>query len=101
MGKLQSLFTPPVSGTLPQQLGSLHSLNVMYAQGTNLSGTIPSTVGKMQSLRSLNLNHDLLSGTLPTELALLGGSTYLTNKYTFDLNCASHGAFDQNSPCPT
>lgn len=72
--RLESLeiqSNPGVTGTLPEGLQQLTSLNRLMLQWCELNGEIPSWIGKMTGLRSLGLGSNGLSGTVPAEIGAL------------------------------
>ena len=69
-----------VRGTLPAELGSLTSLNVLDLSGNQLRGQIPDVRG-LTILTSLNLGDNQLSGTIPD---WLGSLTALQDLYLRD-----------------
>ncbi|KAE8668481.1 putative LRR receptor-like serine/threonine-protein kinase [Hibiscus syriacus] len=54
--------------SLPPQLSSLSSLQLLNFSSTNISGTIPSSFGKLVHLRLLDLSSNTLTGSIPQEL---------------------------------
>ena len=65
-GRVVELSLPGnnVRGTLPAELGSLTSLNVLNLSDNRLSGTIPDWLGDLR-LQNLYLNGNQLSGCVP------------------------------------
>ncbi|KAJ0018744.1 hypothetical protein Pint_11753 [Pistacia integerrima] len=54
------------SGTIPQSLGNLSSLQQLYLDYNQLSGSIPSSIFNISSLQLLSLYHNQLSGSFPS-----------------------------------
>jgi hypothetical protein len=57
-----------LSGTLPQELGGLKSLELLSLYENNLSGTIPSSFENLENLRNLSLSNNEFTGRLPSSL---------------------------------
>ncbi|CAB9514542.1 unknown protein [Seminavis robusta] len=64
------LFQIGRGGTLPTEIGALHSRQLfVYLQGNPLHGTIPSEIGLLKgSLRELDVSWTHMDGSLPEEL---------------------------------
>jgi Leucine-rich repeat (LRR) protein len=60
-----------LTGTLPAELGLLHSLEVLDLMGNLLSGTIPSALGSLENIKELILSGNSFIGTVPVELCSL------------------------------
>ena len=56
-----------LSGSIPQELGSLSSLRRLHLGGNALSGEIPPELGSLATLERLDLNGNALSGEIPPE----------------------------------
>ncbi|XP_078153049.1 receptor-like protein EIX2 [Carex rostrata] len=55
--------------TIPNWMGSLHSLNVLILKGCNLVGPYPAILGNLTNLVQLDLSSDYnLNGTIPTDI---------------------------------
>ncbi|KAL4281764.1 hypothetical protein GQ457_03G029390 [Hibiscus cannabinus] len=63
--------------SLPPQLSSLSSLQLLNLSSTNVSGTIPSSFGKLVQLRLLDLSSNSLTGSIPQELGQLSSLQFL------------------------
>ncbi|KAL3941237.1 MAG: hypothetical protein SGARI_000668 [Bacillariaceae sp.] len=58
-----------LNGTLPEELGLLTSLEIIFANGNpDLYGTIPTQLGLLTDLEKLQLSNNGVEGTLPTEI---------------------------------
>lgn len=66
-----------LTGSIPQELGDLSSLNWLSLAGNRLSGTIPSQIGNLTSLTSLWLYSNQLTGPIPPEIGNLSSLTHL------------------------
>ncbi len=60
-----------LTGSIPSELGSLDSLQVLSLSANQLSGSIPSKLGNLTSLRELYLTNNQLTGSIPSELGSL------------------------------
>ncbi|XP_078166213.1 receptor-like protein EIX2 [Carex rostrata] len=68
--------------TIPNWVGSLHSLNVIILEDCNLVGPYPATLGNLTSLKKLALDYNSLDGKVPplhslrklTDLSLSGNN---------------------------
>ena len=58
-------------GTIPAELGGMHSLEGLYLARNQLSGTIPPELGNLHNLETLMMFRNELSGTIPPELGNL------------------------------
>ena len=63
-----------MTGAIPEELGNLNQLDVLYLDNNQLSGPIPAELGSLTSLQQLYLNKNQLSGCVPDGLR-----TVLTN----------------------
>ncbi|XP_059650241.1 receptor kinase-like protein Xa21 [Cornus florida] len=55
-------------GSIPREIGFLHSLQILDIGNNFISGVIPSTIFNIFSLRAILLNNNSLDGTLPMEM---------------------------------
>ncbi|CDP15619.1 unnamed protein product [Coffea canephora] len=58
-------------GQIPENIGSLHSLQLLTLSHNNFSGPIPKALGNLRMLESLDLSWNRLEGTIPMELVNL------------------------------
>ncbi|GMH12418.1 hypothetical protein Nepgr_014259 [Nepenthes gracilis] len=76
---------PSLTGTIPESITLLRSLERISISWTNLSGHIPSFLGQIPSLKYIYLNDNKLSGVIPPSLGHLPNLTELNlseNKLT-------------------
>ena len=66
-----SLNDNGLNGTIPNELGSLASLESLRLYQNQLSGEIPPELGNLANLRELDLFSNQLSGGIPSELGNL------------------------------
>jgi hypothetical protein len=67
-----------LTGTLPAELGQLHSLRVMNLEEVAfVGGPIPATFGGLKNLEELNLGEMALEGPIPTALGNLTATLML------------------------
>ena len=55
-----------LSGSIPEEIGSLELLESLDLSWNELSGTIPPSISNFQALGMLNLSNNHLSGNIPT-----------------------------------
>jgi hypothetical protein len=56
------------TGPIPESIGRLQSLTLLFLNGNQLSGPIPESIGQLQSLAKLYLNTNQLEGEIPWEM---------------------------------
>jgi Leucine-rich repeat (LRR) protein len=59
------------TGTLPESLGLLPSLQTMDLSRNEFTGRIPSTIGSLSECVMLSFSHNQLSGTVPSQFGSL------------------------------
>ncbi|KAL5720499.1 hypothetical protein ACHQM5_013166 [Ranunculus cassubicifolius] len=69
------------SGEIPSTLGSCLSMEHLKLQGNLFHGPIPVSLSSLRSLRDLDLSRNNLSGEIPKELGNLSLLTYLNLSY--------------------
>jgi hypothetical protein len=67
-----------MTGTLPESLYSLASLEVLALASNSLNGTISTKIGNMGKLTTLKIVANGFTGTLPSELAALSNLALLS-----------------------
>ncbi|KAL7262820.1 hypothetical protein ACSBR1_001056 [Camellia fascicularis] len=90
VGTLRSLIILDLSknnptGSVPVSIGNLATLTFLSLFKNHLSGPIPQEVGMLRSLITLDLSANNLTGLIPLELGKLNSLTYFTlheNKLT-------------------
>lgn len=55
-------------GVIPQEMGNMKSLQVMYLGDCNLTGEVPRALGNLTNLRTLSVRNNFLTGTIPREI---------------------------------
>ncbi|XP_039158274.1 probable LRR receptor-like serine/threonine-protein kinase At3g47570 [Eucalyptus grandis] len=60
-----------ISGEIPEEIGNLVSLEVLFMNSNQLSGVIPLNLGNLQNLKMLQLCSNNLRGTIPSSLGNL------------------------------
>ncbi|KAM0902793.1 hypothetical protein ACQ4PT_019067 [Festuca glaucescens] len=60
-----------IVGKIPEGIGSLVNLKLLYMDYNHLEGTIPASLGKIKVLNRLSLPHNNLSGSIPPTLGNL------------------------------
>ncbi|KAA8521914.1 hypothetical protein F0562_012772 [Nyssa sinensis] len=61
-----------ISGTIPPEIGSMASLQVLELCCNQLTGSIPSNIGSLKKLTVLSLQNNKISGPIPASLGNLG-----------------------------
>ncbi|CAI9763933.1 unnamed protein product [Fraxinus pennsylvanica] len=69
--QLLNLSTTNISGSIPPSFGSLTHLRLLDLSSNSLSGPIPPELGRLTALQFLFLNTNRLTGTIPKQLANL------------------------------
>ncbi|EYU40965.1 hypothetical protein MIMGU_mgv1a024855mg [Erythranthe guttata] len=54
-----------ISGDIPQYIGNLISLRILYLRSCDLNGEIPESISQLTRLSDLNLGENNLTGTIP------------------------------------
>jgi len=60
-----------LSGEIPQEIGTLDSLEFLWLEDNQLTGPIPSEIGNLSKLKYLIMHHNSLSGSIPSEIGNL------------------------------
>ncbi|XP_078150819.1 uncharacterized protein LOC144546169 [Carex rostrata] len=66
-----ALYSNPISGSIPAELGKFNNLNIISLDGMLLSGTIPVEIGNLFKLGLLDLSSNMISGQIPSTFANL------------------------------
>ncbi|KAL3353002.1 hypothetical protein AABB24_020807 [Solanum stoloniferum] len=66
-----------ISGSIPDSIGTLKSLNILSLQGCQFSGSIPDSIGTLKSLNILSLQGCQFSGSIPDSIGNLTQITEL------------------------
>eukprot|EP00007_Cunea_sp_BSH-02190019_P002761 CAMPEP_0174246184 /NCGR_PEP_ID=MMETSP0417-20130205/41945_1 /TAXON_ID=242541 /ORGANISM="Mayorella sp, Strain BSH-02190019" /LENGTH=409 /DNA_ID=CAMNT_0015326037 /DNA_START=47 /DNA_END=1278 /DNA_ORIENTATION=- len=53
---------------IPDSIGNMQSLTYLYLYNNQLSGSIPYSIGNLQTLQNLYLNNNQLSGSIPDSI---------------------------------
>ena len=79
--ELLSLSANQLTGSIPPELGNLESLEWLYLGFNQLMGSIPPELGSLESLEGLALHENQLTGSIPPELGSLEslGDLYLSD----------------------
>ena len=74
LGNISSLkqlllaFNPLSPTQIPNELGNLTSLEVLWLSGCNLRGPIPENLGRLTRLKNLDLSWNTLTGSIPSSI---------------------------------
>ena len=60
-----------LSGEIPQEIGTLDSLEFLWLEDNQLTGPIPSEIGNLSKLKYLIMHYNQLSDSIPTEIGNL------------------------------
>ena len=60
-----------LSGEIPQEIGTLDSLEFLWLEDNQLTGPIPTEIGNLSKLKYLIMHHNSLSGSIPSEIGNL------------------------------
>ena len=60
-----------LSGEIPQEIGTLDSLEFLWLEDNQLTGPIPSEIGNLSKLKYLIMHHNSLSDSIPSEIGNL------------------------------
>ncbi|GMY10218.1 Receptor-like protein kinase HSL1 [Fagus crenata] len=77
LGNISSLkqlllaFNPLSPTQIPNELGNLTSLEVLWLSGCNLRGPIPENLGRLTRLKILDLSWNTLTGSIPRSITEL------------------------------
>ncbi len=66
-----------LTGSIPNELGSLSSLTELNFADNQLTGTIPAQLGSLSNLTKLELHNNQLTGNIPTQVGSLSDLTVL------------------------
>lgn len=85
-----SLSGNSITGSIPTEIGIMHSLKFLELGDNQLTGTIPTQVGLLSSLAVLDLSFNAIEGRLPS---WLGNMKALRNLYLNNIQV--HGTIPQ------
>ena len=66
-----------LTGSIPDELGSLANLEVLNLNDNQLTGEIPTSLGSLANLQELHITRNQFTGTIPAELGSLTNLTIL------------------------
>ncbi|KAJ3101194.1 hypothetical protein HDU97_001606 [Phlyctochytrium planicorne] len=67
-----------LQGPIPDAIGNIQSLKLLFLQGNKLQGLIPSSIGNLQNLTWISLHDNMLTGSIPPTF---GNLKYLSDLY--------------------
>lgn len=67
---VQDIILPEngLKGSIPEEIGNLSELQILYLSSNNLEGEIPKTIGNLTKVTHLKLSDNRLSGSIPKEI---------------------------------
>ncbi|KAG8381599.1 hypothetical protein BUALT_Bualt06G0138200 [Buddleja alternifolia] len=68
-------------GNLPEELGELKQLNLLYLSYNMFNGSIPRSLGKLSVFTKLDISHNTFTGPIPWSLGKLSALTELDFSY--------------------
>ncbi|KAH0706955.1 hypothetical protein KY289_012031 [Solanum tuberosum] len=66
-----------ISGSIPDSIGTLKSLNILNLQGCQFSGSIPDSIGNLTQITELILSYSHFTGHIPSTISKLKHLTYM------------------------
>ncbi len=71
------LWQNNLTGYIPESIGNLTSIRILYLNSNQLTGSIPESIGNLTSLIDLSLSNNQLTGSIPESIGNLTSLTYL------------------------
>ncbi|KAJ8765707.1 hypothetical protein K2173_014829 [Erythroxylum novogranatense] len=68
---LQLGYNPFKPSPLPESIGNLSNLEILFLPYTNLIGEIPESIGKLVSLRNFDISNNFVTGKIPDTISQL------------------------------
>ena len=85
-------------GNLPETIGELHWLYLLYLSHNALTGPIPESIGNLKQLESLDLSFNRLSGEIPMQISGLTFLSFLNLAYNELVGSIPRGSQIQTFP---
>jgi hypothetical protein len=96
------LQTLGLSGSLPREIGHIHTVKHVHLDSNKLTGTLPQTIHQLTKLREFTATRNLFTGHLPTFLGRMADLRHLElskNKFTGHLG--AFGALGESEATDT
>ncbi|KAF3976035.1 hypothetical protein CMV_000745 [Castanea mollissima] len=65
-----------ISGTIPKEIGSITSLELLLLNGNQLTGFLPEELGNLPNLNRIQIDENHISGPIPTSFANLNATQH-------------------------
>lgn len=72
-----NLCSNNLTGVIPESIGKLINLRILYLVDNHLSGCIPDNIGNLTKLEELSLQTNKLTGSIPESIGNLNNLTFL------------------------
>ncbi len=101
LNDLNMAYNPSISGTIPDVIADMLSLDSLSLNHANLSGTIPPALLGLASLKTLSLANNRLTGPIPPTIAKVVSlaALDLSNNFLVSAQCSSIAIFQELGLC--